>query len=119
MTVYLLFHETNTGHSDESDGYVEAVYATFELADAARLAAIRAAIAEGFSVWHDPDAEDWDERNEEWAHDWSVQTYEVREHSTLPTDGFFDFLKSACQGHPAGPYDPLGQTVYCDGTCRR
>lgn len=22
-----------------------------------------------------------------------------------------------CDGHPAGPYDPLGQTVYCDGTC--
>jgi hypothetical protein len=24
-----------------------------------------------------------------------------------------------CQGHPAGPYDPMGQTVYCDGACRR
>lgn len=23
-----------------------------------------------------------------------------------------------CQGHPAGPFDPMGQTVYCDGTCR-
>jgi hypothetical protein len=23
-----------------------------------------------------------------------------------------------CQGHPAGPYDPMGETVYCDGTCR-
>lgn len=23
-----------------------------------------------------------------------------------------------CQGHPAGPHDPMGQTVYCDGTCR-
>jgi len=23
----------------------------------------------------------------------------------------------ACQGHPAGPYDPMGQTVYCDGSC--
>jgi hypothetical protein len=40
-TVYVLFHETNTGHSEESDGYVEAVYATEAAADAARLAAIR------------------------------------------------------------------------------
>lgn len=23
-----------------------------------------------------------------------------------------------CLGHPAGPYDPMGQTVYCDGSCR-
>lgn len=23
-----------------------------------------------------------------------------------------------CNGHPAGPYDPMGQTVYCDGSCR-
>jgi len=22
-----------------------------------------------------------------------------------------------CKGHPAGPLDPMGQTVYCDGTC--
>ena len=24
-----------------------------------------------------------------------------------------------CLGHPAGPYDPMGQMVYCDGSCRR
>jgi hypothetical protein len=22
-----------------------------------------------------------------------------------------------CDGHPAGPFDPMGQTVYCDGSC--
>lgn len=22
-----------------------------------------------------------------------------------------------CEGHPAGPYDPMGETVYCDGSC--
>ena len=22
-----------------------------------------------------------------------------------------------CRGHPAGPYDRMGETVYCDGTC--
>jgi hypothetical protein len=22
-----------------------------------------------------------------------------------------------CEGHPAGPYDPMGETVYCDGCC--
>jgi hypothetical protein len=24
-----------------------------------------------------------------------------------------------CQGHPAGPFDPMGVTVYCDGTCQQ
>lgn len=23
-----------------------------------------------------------------------------------------------CQGHPAGPFDPMGVTTYCDGSCR-
>lgn len=23
-----------------------------------------------------------------------------------------------CEGHPAGEFDPMGQTVYCDGSCR-
>lgn len=23
-----------------------------------------------------------------------------------------------CQGHPAGPFDPMGQEVFCDGSCR-
>jgi len=22
-----------------------------------------------------------------------------------------------CQGHPAGPFDPRGETMYCDGSC--
>lgn len=26
---------------------------------------------------------------------------------------------SECEGHPAGPLDPMGETVYCDGRCRR
>lgn len=24
-----------------------------------------------------------------------------------------------CDGHPAGPHDPMGTTLYCDGSCRR
>lgn len=24
-----------------------------------------------------------------------------------------------CMGHPAGPFDPMGETVYCDGSCIR
>ena len=23
-----------------------------------------------------------------------------------------------CEGHPAGPSDPMGETVYCDGSCK-
>lgn len=27
--------------------------------------------------------------------------------------------ENPCEGHPAGPHDPMGQTVYCDGSCTR
>lgn len=31
-----------------------------------------------------------------------------------------DLLEAApeCEGHAAGPFDPMGETVYCDGSCR-
>lgn len=27
--------------------------------------------------------------------------------------------KAECEGHPAGPNDPMGETVYCDGSCTK
>jgi hypothetical protein len=32
--------------------------------------------------------------------------------------GIYDPADDECEGHPAGPFDPMGETVYCDGTCR-
>ncbi len=29
-----------------------------------------------------------------------------------------DYEDEGCEGHPAGPYDQMGVTVYCDGSCR-
>lgn len=29
-----------------------------------------------------------------------------------------EYDEGGCQGHPAGPGDPMGETVYCDGSCR-
>lgn len=31
-----------------------------------------------------------------------------------------EYLQSLalCEGHPAGEFDPIGITVYCDGSCR-
>jgi hypothetical protein len=26
---------------------------------------------------------------------------------------------NGCEGHEAGPFDPMGETVYCDGSCRQ
>lgn len=26
--------------------------------------------------------------------------------------------ETECEGHPAGPFEPMGQTVFCNGTCR-
>lgn len=74
--VYLLFHETNTGHSDESDGYVEAIYSTQDEAEAARLAALRKLVAEGAEVWIDPDDSEKTEHLE-WEHDFHVEEHQV------------------------------------------
>jgi hypothetical protein len=30
----------------------------------------------------------------------------------------FDSNGTACEGHPAGPFDAMGETVYCDGSCQ-
>lgn len=91
MTVYVLFHETNSGHSEESDGYVEAVYATEADAEAARMVAIRAAIEAGYACYFNPDTE---EEHEQWEHDWHVEPHTVRESPGLPADGFFDFIEA-------------------------
>lgn len=77
MKVYVLFHETNSGSSDESDGYVEAVYATKELADAAKDKAIRGAVEDGAEVWWHPDNDEDQDGNDFWEHDWSVHEHEV------------------------------------------
>lgn len=83
MTVYILFHETNTGHSEESDGYVEDVYATEESAEAAKLAAIRAAIAEGEDVYWNPDAPEGEQEGPtDWTSDWRVLAWEVTQAAT-------------------------------------
>ena len=76
MTVWVLFHETNTGRSESSDGYVEAVYATEAAANAARLAAIRKARDEGKAIWMDPDDPD-DAGSDDWTDDWSVEAHKV------------------------------------------
>ena len=26
--------------------------------------------------------------------------------------------EALCEGHPAGPFDRMGETVFCDGSCR-
>lgn len=74
--VYVLFHETNTGHSDESDGYIEAVYLTEDDAKRAELAIRREYIRNGEAVYWDADTEE--ERPEDWEHDFRVECWQVR-----------------------------------------
>ncbi len=74
--VYALFHETNSGKFDESDGYIEALYATEAAAEAAKLAAIREAIDEGKDVWWNPDEPDA-EGPSYWSDDWRVEAHQV------------------------------------------
>lgn len=75
MIVYVLFHETNTsrGHTDDSDGFVEGVYATEAAAKAAELEARREASEKGLSVWNE------DGSVEDWANDWHVEAHQVIE----------------------------------------
>lgn len=77
MTVYILFHETNSGHSGESDGYVEAVFATEALAEEAKLKAIREAVADGRDVYWNPDTQEEGPTN--WDDDWKVEPHTVVE----------------------------------------
>lgn len=69
MIVYVLFHETNTGSSEApSDGYVEGVYATQALAEAAKEEAKQH--VEGV-VWDD------ETEPEDWQHDWRIEAHAV------------------------------------------
>ena len=68
--VWVLFHETNTGHSDDSDGYVEAIYTTEAAAEAAKLAAIRRLVADGQDVYFNPDTDT--EGPADWTDDFRV-----------------------------------------------
>lgn len=118
MTIWILFHETNVGHTEESDGYVEAVYATEEQATAAQLAAVRAALAEGYRVYWNPDTE---EEDEDWDHDWRVEAHTVRADAELPKGGFFAFLPGVCptcggEPLPDGPHVPTTTCGTCAGT---
>ena len=84
MIVWVLFHETNSGPSDESDGYIEAVYRTEALAEAAKLDAVRAAVAEGEDVYWNPDAPEGEQEGPtDWTDDWRVEAHEVRETFTV------------------------------------
>lgn len=71
VMVYILFRETNSGSTEGSDGYVEAVYATEAMAEAERLRYIRHARDCGEAIWWDPDNPDEDGPLD-WTHDWSV-----------------------------------------------
>lgn len=75
MTVYVLFHETNTGHSDASDGYIDGIYETEAIAEQARLNAIRLAVSQGRDVYWNPDTEE--EGPGDWTDDWHVEAHEM------------------------------------------
>jgi hypothetical protein len=96
MLVYVLFHETNTGHSDESDGYVEAVYASEEAADAAKLAAIRRLVSEGEEVYWNPDTEE--ECPSDWTDDFRVIPFEVL--TRTPNPDPLEYTCSKCGATP-------------------
>lgn len=34
-------------------------------------------------------------------------------------EGVVEAEAPECKGHPAGPHDAMGSTVYCDGSCRK
>ena len=52
----------------------------------------------------------------------SFETFSSSEEALAALDRVANFWiseeDSECLGHPAGPYDPMGETVYCDGSCQ-
>jgi hypothetical protein len=99
MLVYVLFHETNSGHSEESDGYVEAIYATEEAAEAAKLAAIRRLVAEGEDVYWNPDAPEGEQEGpSDWTDDFKVVPFEVR--AEAPKPDAYEYTCPKCHALP-------------------
>lgn len=79
--VFVVFRETNTGHSDDSDGYVVGVYSTQEKADRARVDAMRRAIRGGDDVYYDSDN---GKEQVHWDCDWRVEEWPVQTKSPRP-----------------------------------
>lgn len=56
---------------------------------------------------------------------WQVEAVDVNyEDAELTCDHCGQLIEAAyeqpqCNGHPAGPGDPMGETVFCDGSCRK
>lgn len=75
-TVFILFHETNSGHGQDSDGYVEGVYATWGAAEEARVKALRHWRDEGGRIFQDPDDPEAEE-DPYWEHDFRIIEYPV------------------------------------------
>jgi hypothetical protein len=52
-----------------------------------------------------------------------AHAHAIGDHDLAPHEeciSCFDLAEeeAECEGHPSGPCDPMGVTVYCDGTCR-
>jgi hypothetical protein len=76
--VYVVFHETNTGRGDESDGYIETAFTTEPAAQAAADAFMRRAAADGIPTWTNPDDPEA-EGNEYWEAEYIVIPLQVHD----------------------------------------
>jgi hypothetical protein len=105
--VYIVFHETNTGTGEDSDGYVESVWATEAAADRERLRLIRAARDAGAAIWFDPDDPDGADQagDAQWEHDWRVEAHVVSRAGDCPGCGA---SAAACRDYRA-----QGRTACC------
>jgi len=51
--------------------------------------------------------------------EWDLAKVEEQDHVNSECGEGCSLCESEeCDGHPAGPSDPMGQTVYCDGSCK-
>lgn len=79
MIVYVLFHETNSGRYETSDGFVEGVYAMEEDAERERVALLRKLRDDGEQIYLDPDLGDDQKENDAWEHDVRVECHQLIE----------------------------------------
>lgn len=110
-------HILLVGHADDTEPILDCgVYGPFDTVEAAQV------FAHEFRVDREiPTADDYrptPEANEAWTDaGWTFAIQRAKRWDMRRAPATDDQVE--CEGHPAGPFDPMGETVYCDGSCRR
>jgi hypothetical protein len=78
--VYVLFVETNSGHDEDSDGYVHGIFSTYEAADKVRQGLKAQDREDGVDLWPDDDEDDEDaDEPLDWQRCYQIRKWQVED----------------------------------------